>query len=96
MSVTVGYMVFDCDAFEHDGEQRTVKAIIGPLRVVEDFQDGGRAENTVYSGCSAHFNCENPNCIYSRLSRGMRKGERDGAKHDRPAKNSRVRQFLSG
>lgn len=74
--ISVGFEAFDCDQFEEDGEQRLIKVVVGPIRIIEILRQDGCTEHMIFSGCSSHFNCQNVNCIYSRASRNERKKEK--------------------
>lgn len=75
---TFNYHTLDCPHFESNGQTKTVKAIIGPIRVVEALDREANREFIVISGCSMYYNCENYNCAYSRASRDEAKRKKEG------------------
>jgi len=67
MSVSVGYLAFDCKRYQTNGagSNELMPAIIGPRRIIEDVTDTGEKMQVILSACSNFHNCKNPVCGYS-------------------------------
>jgi hypothetical protein len=73
MSVTVGFIAFDCKRYQRNGEgsQETMPAIIGPRRIIDDVTNEGRQMQIVLNACTNFQSCSNPVCGYSSYFRKM-------------------------
>lgn len=74
---SVDYHDFICDQFILNGAQKEVKAIIGPIRLIDLLDRESNKETIVISGCSMYYNCQNYNCAYSKVTRDEAKKKKD-------------------
>ena len=79
MTIHVGFVAFDCKDFQHDGVEKTMAAVVGPIRIVETTNREGEAANLIFNGCSLFKGCQNINCSYSWVSR--EEGRKAGNDH---------------
>jgi len=72
----LGFIAFECKHHLHNGVEKTVGAIVGPIRILDTVNQAGEEAQIIFHGCSAYEFCTNPICGYSSVSRERNKQRR--------------------